>query len=580
MAADPATYPTREVVAPVGGPVYVVDQSHPKASDDNPGTPAAPWKTIGKAAATAKAGDTVYVMEGDYREQIKFAHSGKEGQPIVFKGLPRHKAKVGILKDKTCVFDTTGCNYLRLEGFLIVDSDLGVEVASDHVSVVDNRFEGMQSQCIDAPDQKKIDHPAAAYIAFNKMYKVGKGMTTGGNNWLVERNEIQRLYCFDKGDCDYFRPFGDHMTFRQNYGHGSIRKEVKGSHVDAFQVFEVDGYMARDILIEENVMNGYALGLMMECSAKPDFIRNFTFRRNIFLEVGVDGPWVKGALSGACHNMILHGNTILGGGNHLNGVNDRVENNLFYNGFYWFGADSKGCTSQRNLVFYTTERLPVTGMSSAACDYSKNVLNVDPLFVDLAKDNVRLKKGSPAIGAGVGGVTIGALEYPNVYYVDQRHGGASDEGFGYPGAPFKTIAKALSVAEPGETVLVRGGTYRELVTPTRDGVTIKAAKGEKVVISGADEITGWKRSGERGDKWTAPVAARPTMVLKDGKAFAGFSYDNAAKTVIVSGFDPRLCLMETVVRQKAIDLSAAPGTKVEGLETANTLGEAVTGKGK
>jgi len=38
--------------------------------------------------------------------------------------------------------------------------------------------------------------------------------------------------------------------------------------------------------------------------------------------------------------------------------------------------------------------------------------------------------------------------------------------------------------------------------------------------------------------------------------------------------------METVVRQKAIDLSAAPGTKVEGLETANTLGEAVTGKGK
>ena len=68
--------------AGAAGKVYVVDQNHPKAGDDNPGTPDAPWKTIAKAAATAQAGETVYVMEGDYKEQVKFAHSGVKDKPI------------------------------------------------------------------------------------------------------------------------------------------------------------------------------------------------------------------------------------------------------------------------------------------------------------------------------------------------------------------------------------------------------------------------------------------------------------------------------------------------------------------
>jgi hypothetical protein len=223
-------------------------------------------------------------------------------------------------------------------------------------------------------------------------------------------------------------------------------------------------------------------------------------------------------------------------------------------------------------VFRGVPRHKARISSKTTKEFSRDVYNVDPLFQDVAKDNVRLKKGSPAIGTGVGGVAIGALDYPNVYYVDPWHGGASDDGFGYPGAPFKTLAKALSVAEDGETIVLRGAVYRELVKPTRAGVTLRAAKGERVTISGADEITGWKR---RGEAWAAPLAAKPTRLLRDGEPFAAFTYDDAAKAIAVSGFDPRLSLLETVVRQNAIDLSAAPSTKVEGLATANTLGEAV-----
>jgi hypothetical protein len=209
--------------------------------------------------------------------------------------------------------------------------------------------------------------------------------------------------------------------------------------------------------------------------------------------------------------------------------------------------------------------------------YGSNVLNRDPLFVDLGRDNVRLRQGSPAIRAGVGGATIGAVDYPNVYYVDARHAGASDQGFGYAGAPFKTIAKAVSVAEGGETIVVRGGVYRELVKPARALVTLKAAGREKVVVTGADEIRGWTRQGER---WAAPLAAKPTKVLRDNQVLEEFTYDDLAKTIVVSRLDPRLHLMETVVRRNAIDLSGAPTTRIEAIETADTLGDAVLGKGE
>jgi len=71
--------------SPLGATRYVVDGSHSKASDDGPGTPEKPFKTISAAVAKLKAGDTVSVKEGVYRENVKINVSGEKGRPVVLE---------------------------------------------------------------------------------------------------------------------------------------------------------------------------------------------------------------------------------------------------------------------------------------------------------------------------------------------------------------------------------------------------------------------------------------------------------------------------------------------------------------
>jgi len=57
-------------------------------SDENPGSEAKPLRTIQKAASLARAGDTILVRGGVYREPVVLRFSGQEGKPIVLKNYP------------------------------------------------------------------------------------------------------------------------------------------------------------------------------------------------------------------------------------------------------------------------------------------------------------------------------------------------------------------------------------------------------------------------------------------------------------------------------------------------------------
>lgn len=77
-----------------GGRIYWVNQADPAAADANPGDKARPFKTISAAARLAKAGDTVVVRAGVYRERVSPAFGGEEGKPVVYMAAPGEQVVV------------------------------------------------------------------------------------------------------------------------------------------------------------------------------------------------------------------------------------------------------------------------------------------------------------------------------------------------------------------------------------------------------------------------------------------------------------------------------------------------------
>ncbi len=96
-----------------------------------------------------------------------------------------------------------------------------------------------------------------------------------------------------------------------------------------------------------------------------------------------------------------------------------------------------------------------------------------------------------------------------VYTVAQRDPQANDTGPGTAAQPWKTIARAARTAGPGDTVIIGDGVYRENVVVKASGrpdapIRFEPAPGAHVVLTGADQLTGWKRTGGERPIYTVP----------------------------------------------------------------------------
>ncbi len=79
-----ATFATRADVLPE--PTLRTLYVSPSGNDGNPGTSAAPLRTIQHAANLSRSGDLILIQQGVYRESVTVPASGTPSQPIVFRG--------------------------------------------------------------------------------------------------------------------------------------------------------------------------------------------------------------------------------------------------------------------------------------------------------------------------------------------------------------------------------------------------------------------------------------------------------------------------------------------------------------
>jgi len=86
--------------------------------------------------------------------------------------------------------------------------------------------------------------------------------------------------------------------------------------------------------------------------------------------------------------------------------------------------------------------------------------------------------------------------------------------------PFLTISKAAELAQPGDTVIVHEGVYREWVKPKFSGandkmrITYRAAEGEEVIIKGSEVVDNWVKVGKL---WICEIS---NSFFCDGNPFA------------------------------------------------------------
>ncbi|MEX0330051.1 MAG: hypothetical protein AB3N64_01390 [Puniceicoccaceae bacterium] len=84
----------------------------------------------------------------------------------------------------------------------------------------------------------------------------------------------------------------------------------------------------------------------------------------------------------------------------------------------------------------------------------------------------------------------------------------SNKNPGTQEALFRSIVFSITQLKPGDTLNIYEGTYREVFVPEHSGnkksnITIQAAEDQRVIISGTEPITNWKRY--RGNIYSAKM---------------------------------------------------------------------------
>ena len=169
--------------------------------DSNPGTQAAPWRTIQHAADTARAGSTVNVRGGNYEELVSIHASGNATDGFIsFRSYPGETAVLEAAHltptERSGVLTINNKSYVRIEGFEIRNyrtsehrvAPLGINVigAGSHIELLKNNVHHIEQnfEGRDAPGQGGNGFGIAVY---------GTDAKTPITDLIIDGNEVHHL---------------------------------------------------------------------------------------------------------------------------------------------------------------------------------------------------------------------------------------------------------------------------------------------------------------------------------------------------------------------------------------------------
>jgi parallel beta-helix repeat protein len=285
----------------------------PEGDDHSSGlAPGEAWATIQHAADLANPGDTITVLDGEYRKSVKIRRSGLPDAWITFRAQNRHGAKISH-PEASCFdigSDSEPVGYVVIQGFdLKAPGIYGKGVTSSrgahHLRIVDNYAHdcGESGISLADGDYRFVEHNTTARNGW-LMPDCGSGITMWG---LQPFDDAPGWHNIVRSNVSFANDNGP--TTKRTDGNGIIIddfRNVQGGHTGT-PVKKVN-YSSCPTLIEGNLCFGNGgRGIQVFISNNVLVVNNTVFCNNT--RPDDDTTW-RGELSASCSANVTFANNL------------------------------------------------------------------------------------------------------------------------------------------------------------------------------------------------------------------------------------------------------------------------------